>query len=147
MRRQNPRDFPQFGFAKTLVPAQLHRIQPKFRFATGLDHVNVNRFIGFGTVKTDAITFLAQHRWHWVILNRHRRFRKRPIPNPPRRHEGSRPARRGGIKDGELNRLNRTTKQPRNKGLMKDFNFVVLLLIKIMKVKSSKPFPPRILQN
>ena len=72
MNFQNPGNFPEFGFTKTLVPTQLHRCQPELCFVSSLVHVHVRRFVGFGTVKPDAITFDPQNRWHWMRLRLNR---------------------------------------------------------------------------
>jgi hypothetical protein len=71
-----PSDFPEFGFTIAFVPTQLHRAKPELGFVSGLMHMHMRRFVGFGTVKPDAKAFDAQYRRHRIRLRRRQRVRK-----------------------------------------------------------------------
>ena len=61
---QNAKDFAQIGFAKALVPTQLHRSQPKLRLASRLLPMHVGRLIRFRAVEPDSTASLPQDGWH-----------------------------------------------------------------------------------
>ncbi len=64
MRCEYPSNLLKVALTKALVPAQLHRLKPELGLVSTLVHMHMNRFIRFGTVEPNPITFEAQYGRH-----------------------------------------------------------------------------------